>query len=40
MHSIAKIHDRRRTDAHLNHLIRELSQKLALSLNTGRCKRD
>ena len=40
MHSIAKIHDRRRTDAHLNHLIRELSQKLALALNTGCCKRD
>ena len=40
MYSIAKIHDRRRTDAHLNDLIRELSQKLALALNTGRCKRD
>jgi chromosomal replication initiator protein len=29
MHSIAKIDERRRTDVHLNHVIRELSRKLA-----------
>jgi chromosomal replication initiator protein len=29
MYSIARIDDRRRTDTHLNHVIRELSQKLA-----------
>jgi chromosomal replication initiator protein len=28
MHAVAKIHERRRTDVHLNHVIRELSQKL------------
>jgi chromosomal replication initiation ATPase DnaA len=36
MYAIAKIHDRRRTDTHLNHVILELSQKL----NTGGCEPD
>jgi chromosomal replication initiator protein len=38
MYSIAKIDEWRRTDANLNHVIRELSQNL--TLKCYRCKRD
>jgi chromosomal replication initiator protein len=40
MYSIAKIDQRRRTDAHLNHVIKELSQKLGPAPNAGRYKRN
>jgi chromosomal replication initiator protein len=40
MHSIAKIDQRRRTDAHLNHVIRELSQKLTPVRNASRYGRN
>jgi chromosomal replication initiator protein len=38
MYSIAKIDEWRRTDANLNHVIRELSQKM--TLNAACCKQD
>jgi chromosomal replication initiator protein len=40
MYSIAKIHDRRRTDAHLNHTNKAIITKAGSGLNTGRCERD
>jgi chromosomal replication initiator protein len=40
MYSIAKIHERRRIDTHLNHVISAFSQNLAPALNLGPSKRN